>query len=114
MEFMVTKDIESVMEIMDSTMEDLAEELGVSRITISNWVNNKNVISEKHMIEIRENDFYKDGVGSIIEEYQEIEKNESSYINEMDRMKSSKIDKEDLKYMKEDMKNEIWNENTEY
>jgi DNA-binding XRE family transcriptional regulator len=34
MEFMVTKDIESVMEIIDSTMEDLAEELGVSRITI--------------------------------------------------------------------------------
>lgn len=51
MEFMVTKDIESVMEIIDSTMEDLAEELGVSRITISNWVNNKNVISEKHMDE---------------------------------------------------------------
>lgn len=45
MEFMVTNDIESVLEITDSTMEDLAEELGVSRITISNWVNNKNTIS---------------------------------------------------------------------
>lgn len=51
MEFMVTKDIESVLEITDATMEDLAEKLGVSRITISNWVNNKNIISEKHMDE---------------------------------------------------------------
>lgn len=51
MDFMVTQDIESVMEIMDYTMKNLADELGVSRITISNWVNNKNIISEKHMDE---------------------------------------------------------------
>lgn len=51
MEFMVTQDIESVMEITGSTMENLSDELGVSRITISNWVNNKNIISEKHMDE---------------------------------------------------------------
>lgn len=49
MDFMVTQDIESVMEIADYTMEDLADALGVSRITISNWVNNKNTISEKHL-----------------------------------------------------------------
>jgi hypothetical protein len=49
MDFMVTQDIESVMEIMDYTMENLADELGVSRITISNWVNHKNAMSEKHM-----------------------------------------------------------------
>ena len=39
------------MEIADYTMEDLADELGLSRITVSNWVNNKNTISEKHMDE---------------------------------------------------------------
>ena len=59
MEFMVTKDIESVMEITDSTIENLADELGVSRITISNWVNNKNVISEKHVDEFYRYTFKK-------------------------------------------------------
>ncbi len=54
MEFMITQDIESVLEITGYTMENLADELGVSRITISNWINNKNVISERHMDE-----FYK-------------------------------------------------------
>ena len=48
---MIIQDIESVMEIADCTMEDLADELGLSRITVSNWVNNKNKISEKHMDE---------------------------------------------------------------
>lgn len=51
MDFMIIQDIESVMEIADCTMEDLADELGLSRITVSNWVNNKNKISEKHMDE---------------------------------------------------------------
>lgn len=49
MEFMIAQDIESVLEITGTTMENLADELGVSRITISNWVNNRNTISEKHM-----------------------------------------------------------------
>lgn len=49
MEFMIAQDIESVLEITGITMESLADELGVSRITISNWVNNRNTISEKHM-----------------------------------------------------------------
>lgn len=54
MKFMITQDIESVLEITGYTMENLADELGVSRITINNWINNKNVISERHMDE-----FYK-------------------------------------------------------
>ena len=49
MDFLVKQDIESVLEIADYTMEDLADKLGVSRITVSNWVNNKTAISEKHM-----------------------------------------------------------------
>lgn len=51
MDFMVAQDIESVLAITDYTMETLANELGVSRITISNWINKKSVISEKHMDE---------------------------------------------------------------
>ena len=51
MEFMIKQDIASVLEITDSTMEDLADELGVSRITVSNWVNNKSTMSEQHMDE---------------------------------------------------------------
>ena len=39
------------MEIMEYTIEKLADELGVSRITISNWDNYKNAISKKHLDE---------------------------------------------------------------
>lgn len=49
MDYMIKQDIESVLEITDYTMEDLADKLGVSRVTVSNWINNKNAISEKHM-----------------------------------------------------------------
>ncbi len=61
MDFLVSFDIESTMEIMNCTMETLADELGVSRITISNWVNNKNIISEKHMEEFY-NYVFKKGI----------------------------------------------------
>jgi transcriptional regulator with XRE-family HTH domain len=54
MNYRIEQDIESVLEITGLSMENLADELGVSRITISNWLNNKNTISEKHMEE-----FYK-------------------------------------------------------
>ena len=54
MDFMIVQDIESVLEITGFTIEELAEALCVSRITVSNWINNKNNISEKHMCE-----FYK-------------------------------------------------------
>lgn len=49
MEFLASRDIESVMEIADLSMEEMAQELGVSRITIDNWINNKNRISDKHL-----------------------------------------------------------------
>lgn len=51
MEFMIAKDIESVIEILDDTIENLADALEVSRATVSNWINGKNAISEKHMDE---------------------------------------------------------------
>lgn len=59
MAFLLEQDIESVLEITGFTAEELAEELDVSRITISNWINNKNNISEKHMQEFYEYVFKK-------------------------------------------------------
>ena len=49
MNFLIEQDIESVLEITGLTTDELAEELGVSRITVSNWINNNNKISEKHL-----------------------------------------------------------------
>ncbi len=49
MEFMTVQDIESVMEIAKLTTKELADSVGVSRITVSNWLNRKTSISEKHM-----------------------------------------------------------------
>lgn len=53
MNYMIAQDIESVIEITGLTLEELANHLGVTRLTISNWINNKNEISEKHL-----QDFY--------------------------------------------------------
>ena len=49
MNFMIAQDIESVLEITGLTMESLANELGVSRVSVSNWINCKTEISENHM-----------------------------------------------------------------
>lgn len=58
MDFMIIQDIESVMELAGLTMEDLADVLGVSRVTVSNWINRRTTISEKHM-----NAFYRYAFG---------------------------------------------------
>ena len=49
MEFMVAQDIESIMEIAGLSMSDLAQEMGTSRIRISDWINNKSGISDKYL-----------------------------------------------------------------
>ena len=54
MNFLASRDVESVMEIAGLSMEELARELGVSRITVSNWINDKCRISDKHI-----KDFYE-------------------------------------------------------
>lgn len=51
MEYMMSQDIESVMEITGTTMEDLARDLGVTRATISNWINHRTTISPTHVAE---------------------------------------------------------------
>lgn len=50
MDYMISQNIESILEIVGLTIEELSEKLGVTRITISNWINNKTVISEKHLM----------------------------------------------------------------
>ncbi len=59
MDFLIGQDIESVLEITGFSEEELANELGVSRITVSNWVNNRNNISERHMHKFYEYVFKK-------------------------------------------------------
>ena len=59
MDFLIGQDIESVLEITGFSEEELANELGVSRITVSNWVNNRNNISERHMRKFYEYVFKK-------------------------------------------------------
>lgn len=49
MDFLIAQDIEFVMEIAGLTMEDLADAIGVSRAAVSNWVNQRSMITEKHM-----------------------------------------------------------------
>ena len=52
MDYLVTTDIESILEIAGISMEKLAAELNVSRVTISNWVNQRTTISETNMAEL--------------------------------------------------------------
>ena len=52
MDYLVTTDIESILEIAGISMEKLAVELNVSRVTISNWVNQRTTISETNMAEL--------------------------------------------------------------
>lgn len=49
MDFLTPQDIESILEITGLSTDDLASELGVSRVTISNWINNKQDISLKNI-----------------------------------------------------------------
>lgn len=53
MEYLIGQDIESVLEILGYSMDDFAKDMGVSRVTVSNWVNGKTAISERHL-----SDFY--------------------------------------------------------
>lgn len=51
MDFKVLQDIESVLEITELSMDNFAKELGVSRITVSNWINKKKDISDNNISE---------------------------------------------------------------
>lgn len=49
MDYLLAQDIENVMEITGLTMDDLGKELGVDRVTISSWINNKHEIYDKNL-----------------------------------------------------------------
>lgn len=51
MGYMVETDIESVLELTNLSINELAGGLGVSRITVSNWINKRSSISKKHLEE---------------------------------------------------------------
>lgn len=46
MEFRTIQDIESVMEILGITREEFSRELGVSRVTLHNWIKEKTAIND--------------------------------------------------------------------
>ena len=59
MEYQVIQDIETVMELKELTMEEFAKELGVSRVTINNWLLGNTDISERNIAAFYEYAFQK-------------------------------------------------------
>ena len=49
MDYKFVQDLETVLELTGYSMETLAEELGVSRMTINNWLSGKKAVSEKNI-----------------------------------------------------------------
>lgn len=54
MDFLIHKDLESIAELLELTQEELAQMMGVSRITVSNWLSGKTAISKPHVRQIYE------------------------------------------------------------
>ena len=61
MDYLIEQDIENIMELTDASMETYAEALGVSRITMNNWIHQNSVISGKHMNHVYEY-AYRNGI----------------------------------------------------
>lgn len=49
MEYNIVQDIETVIELTGLSMEDFADELGVSRVTLNNWLCDKTDVSDKNI-----------------------------------------------------------------
>lgn len=54
MDFLIHKDLESIAELLELTQEELAEMMGVSRITVNNWLSGKTAISKPHVRQLYE------------------------------------------------------------
>ncbi len=54
MEYRIGEDIESIIELLDITQEKLAVDIGVSRVTINNWISGKTSITDNHIRRIYE------------------------------------------------------------
>ena len=59
MKYKVYQDLESILEILELTQEELAVDLGVSRITVNNWLSGKTAISDNHVRGLYEYAFRK-------------------------------------------------------
>lgn len=59
MNYKTTQDIETVLELTELSTEEFANELGVSRTTINNWLSKKKEISEKNIALFYEYTFSK-------------------------------------------------------
>ena len=59
MEFNFVQDIEIVLELTGLSMEAFAEELGVSRMTVNNWLTGKKEVSDKNIASFYEYTFRK-------------------------------------------------------
>lgn len=59
MEYQVIQDLENILEIMELTQEELASDIGVSRITVNNWLSGKTTISDSHIKVLYEYAFRK-------------------------------------------------------
>lgn len=59
MDFQVMQDMETVIELTELAIDEFAKELGVSRMTINNWLSGKKDISEKNISAFYEYTFNK-------------------------------------------------------
>ena len=59
MEYQIYQDIENIIEILDMSQAEFASDIGVSRVTVSNWCSGKTAISKRHINLIYEYAFEK-------------------------------------------------------
>lgn len=59
MDYQIIQDIETVIELTELSIDEFAKELGVSRVTVNNWISGKKDISEKNISSFYEYTFSK-------------------------------------------------------
>lgn len=59
MNYRVVEDMETVIDLLELSMDDFAKELGVSRVTVNNWLSGRKDISEKNISAFYEYTFGK-------------------------------------------------------
>ena len=48
MDYQITQDLESILEVLEITQDELASDIGVSRVAVNNWITGKARISENN------------------------------------------------------------------
>lgn len=59
MDFRAAEDIETVIDLLEMSIDEFAKELEVSRVTVNNWLSGRKDISEKNMSAFYEYTFHK-------------------------------------------------------